>query len=1591
MKIIDFLSDLNRLNIQLWLEEEKLKYNAPKGVMTPEIKKQIKTRKTEISTFLQGAKPLMETSYSPINPVARNENIPLSFAQQRMWFLYEIDQQNPSYNEVFAIRVKGSLNIEILQQSINALIQRHESLRTYFISVVGKPTQIISPKLNFNLNEINIKEQEDTNLKDILSKEVEKTFDLSQIPLFRCTLINEGSDNYILLFIFHHIIIDGWSINIFFQELFTLYQAFLSGLDSPLTPLSIQYADFAVWQRQWLQGEILEKQLNYWQKQLSNSPPLLELPTDYPRKAVPSLKGHSIPFTIDGEITAKIKHLSQKLGVTPFMTLLAGFNVLLYRYTQQQDILIGTPVANRNYKEIEPLIGFFVNTLVVRNYLDEKLSFQEFLLQVRNVVLEGYGNQDVPFEQVVDALEIERSLSYNPLFQVMFALRNSPISSEEQAGLKISPMTVENVNIKFDLSLILEEINTENGSYLEGFFEYNSDLFAPERIKRMVGHFHTLLTGIINNSEETIGKLPLLTEPEKQQLLFDWNQTKKSYPQDKCIHQLFEKQVTKNPDAIAVVSENESLTYQELNQKSNQVAHYLKSLGVQSNQLIGICLERSPLMIIGFLGILKAGAAYVPLDANYPPERLKYMLEDSEVSVLLTETKLEHLVSDYQQCQRIYLDSQWDHINSFSKENPVCEITPENFVYVIYTSGSTGKPKGVLIQHQNLLNLVFWHQNSFNLSEKDRATQLAGIAFDASVWEIWPYLTCGASLYIVPQDIITSPPLLKDFLCDHQITVSFVPTPLAEVMITDEWERDCCLKFLLTGGDKLNHFPADSLPFTVVNNYGPTENTVVSTSQKLTPDLISQKDPPIGRPLDNTHIYILDQCQQPVPIGVTGELYLSGTGLAYGYLNRPDLTKTRFIPNPFSPKQDSRLYKTGDLVRYCHDGQIEFVGRIDDQVKIRGFRIELGEIETVINLYPQIQEAIVIAKQEATGLKRLYAYFISSQPLNTSELRHFMADKLPQYMIPAFFIQLDAFPLTANGKIDRLALPNPDTSTEEKEETAKIPPSTEIERILVNVWQDVLEHKNIGVNDNFFELGGDSILAISIVAKASQSGLQILPKQLFSHQTIAQLASVVEKISKPQIKQELVTGKVQLTPIQQWFFEQNLPEVHHFNQSICLEVPTNIQTDLLKKAFFNLLKHHDALRLRFVKEQDKWQQYNSDDCQSLVFEKVDLSSLSPIEQLTKMTELDKKYQGSLNLEKGSLMAVVFFNLGGTARLLIIVHHLSIDGVSWRILLDDLAQSYQQLVSDETIKLPAKTTSFKDWAEELQNYAQNTEHQSQLKYWLNFDSSQFLPLPVDEKADRSSNIVANAKTVSFTLSEEQTHSLLQDVSKTYNTQINDVLLTALVQVFADWTGYSHLLIDLESHGRENLFESLNLSRTVGWFTSLFPIFLKAENLDSLGDCLKSVKEQLRKISNHGFDYGIAYYLNPNAEIKSVLQSYPKPEISFNYLGQFTRHQLGLVEWKFSQEITSFIHSPLGERSHLIDINAIIIDGKLEMEWQYTETCHQKTTIEKLLNAYKISLEKIIGHCMSSEGDYTPSDFPNAHLTQEDLDDLLLELD
>ncbi len=1045
-----------------------------------------------------------QDSQNNIQPAPRNDDIPLSFAQQQLWLVQQlIPESMPVYNEPTTIHLRGPINAAILEQSIKEIIQRHEAFRTTFKTVAGKPVQIISPSISFTLPLIDLtnlpaKKRETESLK-IATKEAIKPFDLLTGPLFRATLIKLDDQDCRLFLTWHHIIMDGISIyNIFLPELESLYKSFSKGIISQLETPYIQYADYAIWQQQQLSD--LDNQLKYWKQQLADLPKL-QLPTDHSRTAQQSYNGARECLALPKQLTESLKELSKKEGVSLFMTLLAAFNVLLYRYTGQEDISVGTVTAGRNKPELESVFGFFLNTLVLRTDLSKQPSFQQLLKQVREVTLEAYAHQDLAFEKLVEALQPDRNLGTNPLFQVSFIME--PMILNLESGWIPSQLDIHTATSKFDLTIELDE----RAEGIIGRIEYNTDLFDQSRIIRMIGHYQTLLESIITNPQQSISHLVLLTKAEQQQFR-EWNNTSRVLPDKQCIHQLFEQQVERTPEAIALVFENQQLTYQQLNQRANQLAHYLRKRGVKPEILVGICVERSLEMIIGILGILKAGGAYVPLDPTYPEERLNFMLEDAKVQILLTQQHLENKLLTESQ---INLDSHWEKIAQESTKNPVNNTTPENLVYVIYTSGSTGKPKGVMLEHRGLCNLAKAQIYSFDIHAKSRILQFASFSFDASISEIFMTFISGSTLYLAKRKELLPGASLIKIINDYSInTITFPPSVLATLAIN----KLTTLRTIIIAGEACSaKLVADLIPkYKVFNAYGPTETTICATIAKCTD---SSNKPAIGKPIANIQTYVLDKNLQQVPLGVPGELYIGGSGIARGYINNPKLTTEKFISNPFTKKNNDRLYKTGDLVRYLSDGQLDFLERIDNQVKISGFRIELGEIEAVMNQHSAIKE-VIVTTEEYMDNKRLLAYITTNKQhvASTEELRSFIIKKLPNYMVPSAFILLDTLPLTPNGKIDHNKLPAPE-GIRPKLQDRFVAPRNPIEAHLARIWAKFLKVDQVGIYDNFFDLGGTSLRAVQILTELKNTVFVEIPITcIFETPTIAELTITIVAVQK---------------------------------------------------------------------------------------------------------------------------------------------------------------------------------------------------------------------------------------------------------------------------------------------------------------------------------------------------------------------------------------------------------------------------------------------------------------------------------------------
>jgi len=1107
----DFLAHIRCLNIKLWLEGESLRYSATKGALSPALRTEIKERKTEIVNFLHKVTPISGTTLPPVQPLSRDEVLPLSFSQQRLWFLHQLEKESAAYHLPTALRLTGVLNIEALEKSLTEIIRRHEILRTTFSMQDGKAVQIIAPVQPMTLQKIDLSlsAEQSAKVQQIFTAEFHRSFELSKGPLLRGTLLQLGEKEHVLLLIMHHIISDGWSRGIFYRELSALYDAFGNGQPSPLSELPIQYIDFAAWQRTFLQGEVLDEQLSYWKKQIDGFT-TLDLPTDKIRPPQQTFRGSWHFFSLPKDLTQAIKVLGQQEGVSLFMSLLTAFTILLYRYTGQNDLVIGTAIANRTVPEIEDLIGCFINTLALRTKIESNPNCRELLRRVKQTMLDAYEHQHLPFEKLVEELQLPRDISRSPLFQVMFVLQNAPTRQALQlTGLTLTPLMLDPGTTQFDLSCHM----WEEGEELFGLFEYNTDLFEHATIERMQGHFQILLEGIVADPSQPISTLPLLTKTEQGQLLVEWNHTQAEYPQNQCIHQLFEAQVERIPNAIAVTFENHSLSYQQLNQKANQLAHYLQSQGVHADVLVGICVERCLEMVVGLLGILKAGGAYVPLDPTYPQERLAFMLADSRARVLLTQQDLMASLPD-SPAQLVCLDKDWERISQESEVNPINAIGSKHLAYVIYTSGSTGKPKGVQIQHRSLSNFLLSLQQNPGLSKQDTLLAVTTISFDIAALELYLPLIVGAKIVLVSHEVATDGLQLLEKLNQAGITVMQATPATWRLLLVAGWKSSHHLK-IFVGGEALPQELAHQLlnkSQAVWNLYGPTETTIWSSVFQVgIQEAVQTKGglESIGHPIANTQIYLLEQYLQPVPIGVSGELHIGGDGLARGYLNRPELTAEKFIPHPFSNKPNARLYKTGDLARYLPDGNIEYLNRIDNQVKLRGFRIELGEIEAVLVQYSEVREAVVIIREDQPGDKRLIAYIVpKTQEIMHSTLRQFLKEKLPDYMVPSAFVELEAMPLTPNGKVDRRAFPAPGQTQEDHKNF--VAPQDKLEQELANLWEKVLHVHPIGRHDNFFERGGHSLLAVTLLAqieKAFGKGLSMMT--IFQAPTIAQFADIL--------------------------------------------------------------------------------------------------------------------------------------------------------------------------------------------------------------------------------------------------------------------------------------------------------------------------------------------------------------------------------------------------------------------------------------------------------------------------------------------------
>jgi amino acid adenylation domain-containing protein len=1395
MSVAELVSQLKSLDVKLKAEGSRLRIDAPKGVLTDRMRAELAERKQELLEFLRVSQP-QDTFVPPIERRVVEGSAPLSFAQERLWFLEQLEPGSAVYNICRGSRLTGQLNVFALEKSLAALLRRHQILRSQFRIIEGRPIQVTAASPEFKLHFTDLRSLKGSTLDYEIRRQIraerEQRFDFSSGLFLRGALLQIRNNQHILILTTHHIAADAWSMGILTRELWILYDAYANGRPSALQDLAVQYADYAIWQREWLQENVLESQLSYWKEQLKELP-ILHLPTDHLRPVKQSFRGARQPLSLPESLTKAINELSEREGVTQFMTLLAAFQVLLSRYSGQEGVVVGSPIANRSSAQTEGLIGFFVNTLVLRSDCSGNPSFREFLLRVRDVCLSAYAHQDLPFEKLVEELRPERDLSRNPLFQVMFVLQNTPRRLAQPVGLSIERVDVLPATSTFDLSLYLREREGK----LIGFFEYNTDLFEPSTIGRMIGHFQTLLEGIAADPEQPISTLPILTESERHQILIEWNDTAADYPRDSCIHELFEAQVERTPEANAVEFDGKQLTYRELNSQANQLAHYLRRLGIGLEKLVGICIERSIETVVGLLGILKAGGAYVPLDPAYPRERLAFMLKDAQVSVLLTQEKLIEdigwkVIDDSSprspvprpEMKLVCLDTNWETIHGETAQNIGSEVKPDNLAYVIYTSGSTGQPKGVAIEHRNTVAFLRWAGSIFTPEELRGVLASTSICFDLSIFELFVPLSWGGKVILV-ENVLQLPSAPGR----HQVTlINTVPSAMTELLKINGLPES--LRTVNLAGEPLRSDLVEQIyGGTNVNKvydlYGPSETTTYSTFTLRD----SNKPATIGRPIANSRIYILDGSLQPVPVGVTGEILIGGAGVARGYLNRSELTAEMFIADPFSEGQGSRLYRTGDRGCYLPDGNIKFIGRIDNQVKIRGYRIELGEIEVVLTKHPAVKDCVVaVCERESRPGKDLVAYVVPREHSvpSVTELRGYLKENLPEYMIPSSFVVLEALPLMPNGKVDRNRLPRPGTIPPLTGKLAT--PRNEIEELIAQTWREVLRIEDVGIYDNFFELGGHSLLATQIVARLQEAvNKDVRLRVLFDAPTIAELAEELETIIRDGHAPELPPivpvpreGPLPLSMNQEhlWQIDQMIPGTHFFNMPYVYRLSGDLNINALQEALNEIVHRHEALRTVFAKIGGRPVQVIRDgsDCQ-LPVEDLRSGERDDVSRRAVSFVLEER-EAPFDLSEGPLLRLKLLRLTDTdSFLLVTIHHIISDYWSMQIFRRELIVLYEAFSKGRPSPLPKLAIQFPDFACWDRRLLDKGLLNNQLDYWKKQLAG---PLPLLEfRKGREREKVLSFRTCRQPIEFDETlFTRIKALARSENCTPLTVLLTAL---------------------------------------------------------------------------------------------------------------------------------------------------------------------------------------------------------------------
>jgi amino acid adenylation domain-containing protein/non-ribosomal peptide synthase protein (TIGR01720 family) len=1448
---------------------------------------------------------------------------PLSSAQKRMYLLHMTEPDKTVYNMPYVFRLKGSIDTAKLEAAFQTMIDRHEILRTVFVIKDGEPVQNILPEAKGIFTKVNSSNPVNELLNDFV-----KEFDLSQAPLMRVQLVEHEKESYLLLDM-HHIISDGASMDTFMKEVTIVY-----GCET-LKSLTHQYKDYS----QWVQERDLSKEREYWLEIFKDEVPVLDMPLDFTRPKEKSNKGATVEHKMDSELKRRVETIAKTHRTTEYMVYLSVLMILLGKYSRKEDVVIGSPVNGRIHKDTESILGMFVNTLAMRGYPNHEKTYASFLEEVRNICMKAYQNQEYPFEELVKELHVIRDYAHNPLFDVMLVYEQDIQGKIIFGGVEAKSVSLERDVAKFDLTFIICEHVRENDLAIE----YCTDLFREDSAKRMLSHYIEILEQVTQDSGILIGDIGVITEEEKELVLGAFNDTVVEYPKDKTVIELFEEQVTSVPEQTALIFGEESMSYRELNSKINQLARKLRGMGVKPDDIVPIMAERSIEMIIGILGIMKAGGAYLPIDATFPEERIAYMLEDSKAKLVLkykTEVNTQLPVVDIGDAT-IYMgdDSNLEKVN-----------VPDDLIYCIYTSGTTGNPKGVLIENHGIVSLNKYFLRNYGLTQKDKILQFANQIFDASVWETMMALLNGATLVVVPKEVQVDSDAIGIYCKRHQVTVALFP-PNYYLQI-----NDIKLRILMTAGSESNvQIVEKARDSQYINAYGPTESTICATDWKYKKGEVIPSNIPIGKPIANSQVYIMEGMQL-CGIGIIGELCIGGVGIARGYLNRPELTAERFIDNPW---EEGRLYRTGDLARWLPDGNIEFWGRKDDQVKIRGYRIELGEIESAIRKLNRVKDVAVISREYGKGEKVICGYVLMNGQLNIGEMREELGKILPDYMIPRYLMQISSIPMTHNGKLDKKALPE----IEVKSEHGYVAPRNEIEEQLCRIFSEVLGIKQVGIYDNFFELGGDSIKAMRVTAKLRSVGYAMSIKDVLVGRTINVIAHTLKKIDQEQYEQGEVSGVIQTTPILKAFNEWNLKKPNHFNQAVIIKTKTD-DIIIIEKALDALVNHHDMLRATYQNGrleilEDKRERFYD-------FYVIDINHEADINK--KIIMENTKLQSNIDLVNGPLMVAALYITQNGLYLFTCIHHLVVDGVSWHILLEDFRLAEEQLTSGKNICLPLKTASFKKWAEALEEYKQQKCLQDEKEYWKAI---------ISKMEKRSENLCKVNRCeefgcIDFNLNEEKTEKLLQNANRAYNTEINDLLISSLVQTIGHFTKKKYVSIQMEAHGREEIHKKIAIEHTVGWFTSMYPICM--EYKEDIKDSIISTKEYFRKVPNHGIGYGLL------SEDLPKFQS----EILFNYLGEMDVEEKNC---RLDDLLCGISISPENRLPSSISINCCVKKNKFQLEINYDQSRYDSKTIVELAALYKEILTKTIELCVSQKEQIkTISDFSADKLTSIELDEL-----